>query len=70
MLIRALLSFFVKDPESSAVFMFVGVITEVVITPVRYVMYILNIGQDSPIDWAFMVTYLLISLLGSMLPII
>ncbi len=70
MLIRALLSFFVQDPESNPVFMFVGVVTEIVVTPVRFVMFKLNIGQDSPIDWAFFVTYILISILGSMLPII
>jgi uncharacterized protein YggT (Ycf19 family) len=70
MMIRAILSFFVKDPEGNPLFMFVGVVTEIFVTPVRFIMFNLNIGQDSPIDWAFFVTYILMTILGSMMPVI
>ena len=69
MIARMLLPFFV-DPEESRVYAISCYLTEPFIAPVRAIMVRLNIGQDSPIDWAFSVTYLIIFLLGMFLPAI
>lgn len=69
MIARMLLPFFV-DPEESRVYSISCYLTEPFIAPVRAIMVRLNIGQDSPIDWAFSVTYLIIFLLGMFLPAI
>lgn len=69
MLVRMILPFF-TDPEDSRVYALTVVITEPLITPVRFIMAKLNVGQGSPIDWSFFVTALLISVLQTFLPII
>jgi len=69
MIARMLLPFFV-DPEESRVYAISCYLTEPFIAPVRAIMVRLNIGQDSPVDWAFSVTYLIIFLLGMFLPAI
>ena len=69
MLIRMLLSFFPALQESR-VGIFVTVITEPFVIPVRTVLYRLGIGQDSPIDWAFSLTYILIYILQMFLPVV
>lgn len=69
MLARALLPFFV-DPMESRAYGIACYLTEPFIIPVREVMFRLNIGQDSPIDWAFSITYIIIWLLGAFLPAI
>lgn len=67
MLIRMLLPFFV-DPMENRLYAISCFVTEPFIAPVRAVMVRLNIGQDSPIDWAFSITYIIIWLLESLLP--
>ena len=69
MLLRMILSFFV-DPMENRLYLLTCYITEPFIAPVRAIMFYLNIGQDSPIDWAFSITYMLIWLLSSLLPAI
>lgn len=69
MLLRVVLQFFV-DPMESRIFALVCLITEPFIVPVRAFMVKFNIAQDSPIDWAFSITYILIFLLRSFLPVI
>ena len=69
MLARVILQFFV-DPMESRVFALACLITEPFIVPVRAFMVRFNIGQDSPIDWAFSITYILIWMLRSFLPVI
>lgn len=69
MLLRMLLSFFV-DPMESRLYAVTCFITEPFIMPVRALMFQFDIAQDSPIDWAFSITYMLIWLLGSILPAI
>lgn len=69
MLIRMFLPIFV-DPMESKIYAITCFITEPFIVPVRAIMFGLNIGQDSPIDWAFSITYILIWLLSSLLPTI
>ena len=69
MIIRMLLPFF-TDPTESRAYAITCFVTEPFIAPVRAIMVRLNIGQDSPIDWAFSFTYIIIWLLGSLLPAI
>lgn len=67
MMIRMLLPFFV-DPTESRIYVISCFITEPFVVPVRAIMERLNIGQDSPIDWAFSFTYIIIWMLGALLP--
>lgn len=67
MLLRMLLSFFVFD-EDSRLLNFLAVVTEPFIAPVRALLVRFNIGQNSPIDWSFSLTYLLIAIAQMFLP--
>ena len=69
MLVRMIISFFPALQESK-VNAFVTVVTEPFIIPVRALLHRLNIGQDSPIDWAFSLTYILIYIVQLFLPVI
>lgn len=69
MIVRMILPFFI-DPMDSRIYAISCYVTEPFIAPVRAIMVRLNIGQDSPIDWAFSFTYIIIWLLSSMLPAI
>ena len=69
MIIRMLLPIFI-DPTESRIYAITCYVTEPFIAPVRAIMVRLNIGQDSPIDWAFSITYILIWLLSGLLPAI
>ncbi len=69
MIIRMLLPFFI-DPTDNRAYAVTCCITEPFIAPVRALMVRFNIGQDSPIDWAFSITYILIWLLSGLLPAI
>lgn len=69
MLVRMLLSFF-PSLQDSRVGIFTAVVTEPFIIPVRTVLFRLGIGQDSPIDWAFSLTYILIYVLQLFLPVV
>ena len=69
MLIRMLMPIF-TDIEESRVYGLSVLITEPFIAPVRFLMTKLNIGQNSPVDWAFFVSSILIVLLINILPAI
>ena len=69
MMIRALMPIFF-DVENNRIYILACFISEPIIAPVRLIMAKLNIGQNSPIDWAFFVTYILIWILESILPVI
>ena len=69
MMIRMLLPFF-TDPEESRLYYFLFVITEPIITPVRFIFAKFNIGQESMFDWAFTATYLILIMLDYGLPVI
>ena len=72
MFVRMILSIFNfgTDPSENKLYMISCYITEPFIMPVRAIMVQLNIGQDSPIDWAFFITSILLGLIGGLLPII
>lgn len=69
MMIRAVLPIFV-DVEENRLYTFALIVTEPFIIPVRLIFYKLNIGQDSPIDWSFFATYIILSVGTMLLPII
>ena len=66
MLLRAVLSWFIRNPDST-IHLFLRVVTEPFIIPVRTLLDKMNIGVNSPIDIAFFVTYMLIQLLLALL---
>ena len=66
---RAILSFF-PSMDGSRVSAFLIALTEPVIVPVRALLYKFNIGQNSPIDLSFSLTYLLIVIVQMFLPIV
>ena len=67
MLVQVILQFFV-DTTQNRIYILACFITEPFIAPVRLIMARFNILQDSPIDWAFFVTSVLLALIGSILP--
>ena len=67
MLVRVVLGLFVNPMESRA-YEISCYFTEPFIAPVRALMMLLNIGQDSAIDWAFSITYILVIILRNILP--
>ena len=69
MMVRALMPFFF-DVEESKIYLIACFISEPLIAPVRMIMAKLNIAQTSPVDWAFFVTYLIVWILETMLPVI
>ncbi len=69
MLVRMVLPWFV-DPMENKIYYISAVMTEPFIVPVRAIMVKLDIGQNSPVDWAFSITYLIIILLRNLLPAI
>lgn len=71
MFVRMILSLFsFDDPTENRLYMISCYITEPFIMPVRAIMVHFNIGQDSPIDWAFFITSILLGLIAGILPII
>ena len=58
------------DVESSRIYLMCCLISEPVIMPVRFLMMKLNIGQNSPIDWSFFATYMILWIIRTMLPAI
>ena len=69
MFVRAILSWF--DPmQEGKLTAFLHTLTEPVIIPVRALLYKLNIGQDTPIDLSFSLTYLILVIVQMFLPIV
>lgn len=64
---RALLSFFAN--EESPIFAFCCIVTEPVVAPVRGLLSKVPVFAESPIDFSFMATCLLIILVQYALPI-
>ena len=69
MLLRSLLPFFGVSEESKF-YAFLFAATEPFVIPVRFILYKLNLFQESFIDVAFTFAFLLISMLSAILPII
>lgn len=69
MFIRMLMPLFF-DAEGNIIYGLSCFISEPFIIPVRFIMVKLNVGQDSPIDWSFFASYLILSGLQLILPAI
>ena len=69
MLIRAVLSWFVMGDGGKFV-NFLYAITEPFIAPVRAFLVKMNWLQNSPIDFSFLLTYLIISVLSMILTVV
>lgn len=69
MLVRMILPWF-TDPMENKIYFITCLVTEPFIAPTRAIMIRFDIGQNSPIDWAFTITYLIIILLRNLLPAI
>ena len=67
-LLRALLPFFC-DVTTNKIYLFVCLVTEPFIIPVRYLLVKFNWLQKSPIDWSFTISYLLIAAIRTLLAI-
>ena len=69
MLIRAVLSWF-PSTQSSMISQFCILVTEPFIAPVRFMLSHFSFMQGLPFDLSFLVTFILLSLLESFLPVI
>ncbi len=69
MLGRVLLQFFV-NPEENLIFAICVFVSEPFILPFRFVLAKLGIGQDSPLDIAFMLAYISLTAISIFLPVI
>ena len=69
MVIRMLVSLFNRG-EDGPISIFLACVTEPFIAPVRFLLAKFNLMQNSPIDWSFTVSYLIIMLLRLFLPAI
>ncbi len=69
MVIRMLLPIFF-DVENNRFFGLLTVFTEIFVAPVRALLVRFNIGQNSPVDWGFFATYLIIWIIQLFLPAI
>lgn len=67
MIIRMLLPIF-ADPEESKLYVLSYAVSEPAIRPVRAIMARMDIGQNSPFDIPFTVTYFLIFIIKIFLP--
>ena len=67
MILRMIVSLFSPN-ESGKLGAFLALITEPFIIPVRFILAKLNILQDSPIDWSFTISYLVLMMIRFMLP--
>ena len=67
MIARMLMPLFV-NPEGSVVYKIAYAISEPVVLPVRYVMAKMGVGQNSPLDIPFTVSYFLIIIIRMFLP--
>ena len=56
--------------EGNKFYIFCFTITEIIVTPVRFLCAKFNLFTGTPIDAPFFITYLLLSLMQSFLPII
>ncbi len=68
MFLRIILQFFAS--EDNVLLKLSIVVSEPFIIPVRFIMAKLGIGQNSPLDIPFFITYLILAILQTILPII
>ena len=67
MLIRAVMSWFVS--ESNRIYSFLISMTEPIIIPIRKLLSKTSLGRGMPIDLSFLLTYLLLTILSTVLDV-
>ena len=67
MLFRVILGWMGTDEEGGLPFL-LACLTEPIIAPVRWVLFKLGIGQDSPMDIGFFATSIILVMLSTFLP--
>lgn len=70
LLVRALLPFLTFIDEDSAFSEFVYAATEIILTPMRAVFDRFGIGSGLPVDISFLVTYVLLSVVHTLLTLL
>ena len=69
MLARTVLSLILREgAEDNKLYIFAFVVSEPFVTPFRFILFKLNIGQDLPIDLSFTFAYIGIFLIRMILP--
>ena len=68
-LLRAIMPLFC-DIDSNKIYLFVCLVTEPFIIPVRFILVKFNLLQGTPFDWSFTISYMLIAFVRIMLPVI
>ena len=68
-LLRAILPLF-TSPEDSRIYLFACLVTEPFIIPVRFLLNKFHLFEGTPIDWSFMISYLLLAMIRTLLPVI
>lgn len=68
-LLRAIMPLFC-DVETNKIYLFVCLVTEPFIIPIRALLVKFNWLQGTPFDWSFTITYLLIAFIRILLPVI
>ena len=69
MIARMLMPIFV-DVEENAIYGLFCMISEPFIAPIRALLSLFGVGQNSPIDWAFFLSYFVLSFIRSVFPAI
>lgn len=69
MMVRAVFPL-LADTEGNVIYGLACILSEPFILPFRYIFAKFNIGQDSPLDLAFLVTYLFLIAARTLLPAI
>ena len=67
MLLRVILELF-ADRENNRLLMFLVMVTELLVAPVRSFMMRFRFVQESPIDISYLVAWILLSVVSSVLP--
>ena len=66
MMARVIMSF-IPNAQDTKFFAFVFMISEPIIIPIRFLLYKLNLFQDTPLDISFLLTYIILMWINSAL---
>lgn len=69
LLARAIVGFFAGEDGESGLLLFLFAVTEPVVSPVRRMLARIPLLEESPIDFSFMATYLIIMIVQTALPL-
>ena len=64
---RMILPVFV-EPDGSVIYAFTCILSEPIVAPVRYILSLFGVGENSPMDFSLPIAYLLIFVLRLIMP--